>query len=214
MKNYESQRENYSKGELVESNVPLLPIELFQKWMVNAINDHVREPNAMVLSTINDVGHPEARTVLLKEIFEESFVFYTNHTSDKAKQIGNNPNVSLLFLWKESQRQVRVTGVAERLSEEKSLDYFQKRPRGSQVGAWASPQSDIIPNRAFLEQSKREVENKFVGIQKLDKPDFWGGYKIKPSKIEFWQGRENRLHDRLVYQLQEDGTWTITRLAP
>lgn len=214
MKNYEDHREDYLKSELIEENVGENPLELFQKWMVNAINDHVPEPNAMILSTVDKDGQPMSRTMLLKEIFEEGFVFYTNYDSDKGKHIEDNPKVSLLFLWLQSQRQVRVFGVAEKLSEVKSTDYFQKRPRGSQIGAWTSPQSKAIPDRAYLDRRKEEIESKFEGDSILEKPNFWGGYKVIPTEIEFWQGRSNRLHDRLVYTKSEDGEWNRKRLAP
>ncbi len=214
MNNFESHRESYTKDELIEEKVGNDPVELFQRWMVEAINDHVKEPNAMILSTVDSTGQPELRTVLLKEIYEGGFVFYTNYESNKAKQIDQNPKVSLLFLWKESERQVRINGEAVKLSAEKAQSYFQKRPRGSQIGAWTSPQSTIIKDRDFLDRRKNDMENKFAGIPILDKPDFWGGYKIVPDKIEFWQGRDNRLHDRLLYTKQEDSLWKIDRLAP
>lgn len=214
MKNFESQRERYTKDELVEDNIVSNPIELFQQWMVQAINHHVKEPNAMIMSTVDQDGQPEARTVLLKEIYEEGFVFYTNYNSNKAKQILANPKVSLLFLWLESERQVRISGTATKISTQKSKEYFQKRPRGSQIGAWTSPQSEVIPNRTFLTSRKNEIENQFAGVPILDKPDFWGGFKIDPQKIEFWQGRDNRLHDRLLFTKSEDSSWKIDRLAP
>ena len=214
MANYENLREKYLKSELTEENAFSSPIKMFQDWMVGAINDQVAEPNALILSTVDSEGMPEARTVLLKEIFEEGFVFYTNYESNKAKQIDENPKVNALFLWKESQRQVRISGIAKKISIEKSTEYFEKRPRGSQVGAWTSPQSTVIPNREFLDKKRREVVNANLGKDNLDKPPFWGGYKIVPTKIEFWQGRDNRLHDRLLYSKNEDGSWTIDRLAP
>ena len=214
MKNLEDKRQKYLKSELIEDQVKSNPIEMFQEWMVDAINDHVLEPNAMILATVNEDGHPDTRTVLLKEIEDHSFIFYTNYNSQKAKQIAQNPKVSLLFLWKESERQVRVYGEAVMLDPEKSTAYFQKRPRGSQIGAWVSPQSGVIPNRAFLDHRKREIENTFAGIPTLERPENWGGYRVVAQKIELWQGRDNRLHDRLLFELHEDGKWSMCRLAP
>ena len=214
MENFEDKREKYLKSELLESSALENPIEMFQRWMIDAINDHVLEPNAMILATVDLFGAPEVRTVLLKEIVDGSFVFYTNYASHKAQQIAANPLVSLLFLWKQSERQIRVSGYAEKVSSAKSTDYFQKRPRGSQIGAWVSPQSQEIENREVLNLRQLEVEERFKDADTLTRPEFWGGYRVVPSKIEFWQGRDNRLHDRLLYELQEDKSWTIKRLAP
>lgn len=214
MENFEDKREKYLKSELLESSALKDPIKMFQSWMVDAINDHVVEPNAMVLATVDAFGAPEVRTVLLKEIIESSFVFYTNYGSNKAQQIESNPLVSLLFLWKKSERQVRVSGYAEKLSPEKSTDYFQKRPRGSQMGAWVSPQSREIESREELNVRLNDIEKRFKDIETLERPEFWGGYRVVPQKIEFWQGRDNRLHDRLLYEIQADKSWVIKRLAP
>jgi len=215
MTNYRDLREKYTKSELLEENALQDPYKMFQNWMVDAINDKVNEPNAMIISTVDENNTPHARTVLLKEIHEGQFVFYTNYDSDKAKQIEQNPNVSLLFLWHESQRQVRITGKASRVSEEKSTEYFQSRPRGSQIGAWTSPQSQIIENREVLNKKRIDVVEANHGKENLEKPEFWGGYGIDASSIEFWQGRDNRLHDRLRYsKVEDDRSWVIERLAP
>ena len=214
MKNFEDKRKKYLKSALLESTALENPIEMFQRWMVDAINDHVIEPNAMILATVGVFGAPEVRTVLLKEIVDGAFVFYTNYGSHKAQQIDSNPSVSLLFLWKESERQIRISGHAKKVSEEKSTDYFQKRPRGSQIGAWVSPQSQEIESREELEVRQSDVEKRFKDVEILDRPDFWGGYQVVPQKVEFWQGRDNRLHDRLLYELQENQDWSIKRLAP
>jgi pyridoxamine 5'-phosphate oxidase len=168
----------------------------------------------MILATVDVFGAPEVRTVLLKEIVDGAFVFYTNYGSHKAQQIDSNPSVSLLFLWKESERQIRISGHTKKVSEEKSTDYFQKRPRGSQIGAWVSPQSQEIESREELEVRQSDVEKRFKDVEILDRPDFWGGYQVVPQKVEFWQGRDNRLHDRLLYELQENQDWSIKRLAP
>ena len=215
MTNYHDLREKYTKDELLEENALQDPYMMFQKWMVDAINDKVNEPNAMILSTIDENNAPHARTVLLKEIYEGEFVFYTNYESDKARQIDSNPHVSLLFLWHESQRQLRITGLAKRISEEKSTLYFKSRPRGSQIGAWTSPQSSVIKSRDELDKKRLEIVQANHGKDILDKPSFWGGYGVKPTSIEFWQGRDNRLHDRLKYnKVDDDRVWVIERLAP
>lgn len=214
MKNFEDKRKKYLKSALLESTALENPIEMFQRWMVDAINDHVVEPNAMILATVDVFGAPEVRTVLLKEIVDDAFVFYTNYGSHKAQQIDSNPSVSLLFLWKESERQIRISGHAKKVSVEKSTDYFQKRPRGSQIGAWVSPQSQEIQSREELEVRQIDVEKRFKDVEILERPEFWGGYQVVPQKIEFWQGRDNRLHDRLLYELQENQVWSIKRLAP
>lgn len=206
-------RENYTKGFLEEDNVLLDPIAQFSKWFEEAKSANIKEPNAMILATVSTNGTPSARTVLLKELDTEGFIFYTNYTSAKAQDIDTNSNVSVVFLWKEIERQVRISGTAVRISASKSEAYFHSRPKGSQIGAWVSPQSDVIANRDILVERKKELEDKYKDEDLLPLPDFWGGYIIKPSKIEFWQGRPSRLHDRLRFQ-SENGKWTIDRLAP
>ncbi|MFT4536159.1 MAG: pyridoxamine 5'-phosphate oxidase [Saprospiraceae bacterium] len=206
-------RRNYTKGYLTIDSVVENPIEQFRVWFDDATHSEVVEPNAMIIATVNNKNIPSARTVLLKEIDSEGFLFYTNYTSDKAKDISTNSNVSLVFLWKEIERQVRITGVAEKISATHSEQYFHKRPKGSQIGAWVSPQSSIIEDRSILEERQKDIESKYKNEDKLPLPDFWGGYIVKPTAIEFWQGRPSRLHDRLRYKLV-DGKWKIERLAP
>ena len=206
-------RMNYSKGYLTEDSVVSNPIEQFKLWFDTALKSKVIEPNAMIIATVGKDNIPSARTVLLKEIDPEGFLFYTNYTSDKANDISENANVSLVFLWKEIERQVRITGTAEKLSSDRSEQYFHKRPKDSQVGDWVSPQSAVIESRDILEERKKEIETKYLNDDRLPLPDFWGGYIVKPTVIEFWQGRPSRLHDRLRYKL-EDGEWKIERLAP
>ena len=206
-------RMHYTKGFLTEDSVIGNPIDQFKFWFNETTNGGVVEPNAMIIATVSKDNIPSARTVLLKEIDPEGFLFYTNYSSDKANDISVNPNVCLVFLWKEMERQVRITGVAEKISTSRSEQYFHKRPKGSQIGAWVSPQSSILENRNILEERQKEIELKFKDEEKIPLPDFWGGYIVKPTAIEFWQGRPSRLHDRLRYKL-EDGKWKIERLAP
>jgi pyridoxamine 5'-phosphate oxidase len=206
-------RENYDRSILDEKHVDADAMKQFQVWFQEARNEDVIEPNAMVLSTITSDGHPAARTVLLKEMEEDGFIFYTNYNSDKGQEISNNPNASLLFLWKKLQRQIRISGTVIKISKSQSEAYFQSRPKGSQIGAWVSPQSQIITDKSVLDLRTAELTEKYKDEEKLPLPEFWGGYKVKPQIIEFWQGRPNRLHDRLRYTLK-DGKWKIDRLAP
>lgn len=206
-------RIHYTKGVLTENSVLNNPIDQFKSWFKETTNSEVLEPNAMIIATVDKDNIPSARTVLLKEIDPEGFLFYTNYSSDKAKDISVNSNVSLVFLWKELERQVRITGVAKKIEASRSEQYFHKRPKGSQIGAWVSPQSSVIENRDVLEERLKEIESKYKDEEKIPLPDFWGGYIVKPTIIEFWQGRPSRLHDRLRYKL-ENGIWKIERLAP
>ena len=205
-------RENYSKGKLTEDHLVADPLDLFSSWMSDALKAELPEPNAMVLSTVNADGHPSSRVVLLKEI-DTGFIFYTNYTSAKAEEMEANNQVALCFLWKEIERQVRIEGSVEKISKEKSEAYFHARPRGSQIGAWTSYQSQIIQNRGVLENRLEALKERFSNVEKIPFPDFWGGYRIVPTKIEFWQGRESRLHDRIVYK-REDVEWVRNRLSP
>jgi pyridoxamine 5'-phosphate oxidase len=213
MKDLGSLRNEYSKAALDAKSVSQDPISQFTKWFEEAIAAKVPEPNAMNLATINENGRPASRIVLLKGIEDYKFVFYTNYQSRKGKELDQNPACSLTFFWPELERQVRVEGVASRIDEKRSEKYFQSRPRGSQVGAWASPQSSVISDRALLEERAKQIEVKYKGEEILPKPNQWGGYEIDPLMIEFWQGRPSRLHDRILYT-KDEGTWKINRLAP
>lgn len=206
-------RQDYRSASLNEEDVNQNPYLQFEKWFSEALNAKVLEPNAMTLATADANGTPHARIVLLKEFTEEGFVFYTNYDSAKGKQIAENPFAALLFFWGDLERQVRIEGVVEKVSEEESIKYFQTRPKGSQLGALASPQSETIPNRKFLEDKLNLLMDEF-GIKDIPKPEHWGGYRVIPNKIEFWQGRSNRLHDRLAYVQEKDQSWKFERLAP
>jgi pyridoxamine 5'-phosphate oxidase len=206
-------RADYTLGNLSEESISPDPIHQFKRWFDEALNAQVMEPNAMTLSTVSASGLPSSRIVLLKDLQEKGFSFFTNYESRKAHEIGENTHVALLFFWPELQRQVRVEGLIEKLSTADSDEYFQSRPRGSQLGAVASPQSRPIPNRLYLEARVEEVESKYEGEAYILRPDHWGGYVIRPMSVEFWQGRASRLHDRLLYTKVSD-SWKITRLAP
>ncbi len=206
-------REDYSKGTLSENEVHNNPIKQFQIWFEQALDAQVMEPNAMVLSTLNTNGFPDGRVVLLKDIKESGFSFFTNYESSKGIAIGRCPNVSTVFFWPELQRQVRIQGIVERLPEEDSDEYFASRPIDSQIGAWSSPQSQVIDDRAVLEKSVLEYTHQFKDIDSVPRPKFWGGFFIKPIRFEFWQGRSSRLHDRIVYEFT-DNQWTTKRIAP
>ena len=189
------------------------PIRQFQRWFEEAIAQDIPEPNAMSLATVDASGQPYIRTVLLKLYDTSGFVFFTNYESRKARQIGENPRVSLLFPWVALARQLQIVGTARRIPTAESLKYFATRPRGSQIGAWASPQSRVITTRSLLEEKVAEIKRHFAEGQ-IPLPDFWGGYRVEPEMIEFWQGRESRLHDRFQYVRDEDRNWLIERLAP
>ena len=206
-------REDYVKSSLSESDVQKNPIEQFQKWFDEAMSSQVTEPTAMVVSTVAENGYPSSRVVLLKDIKAEGLSFFTNYNSRKGQEIIQNPHVSALFFWPELQRQVRFEAEVEKLPKADSDEYFSIRPRGSQIGAIASPQSAIIPNRETLEKRVAEVEKEMENITEVPRPEFWGGFLLKPVRVEFWQGRGSRLHDRIVY-IKDNGNWTINRLAP
>lgn len=206
-------RKEYTKASLDVKSVAQNPLEQFNAWFNEAIKAEVPEPNAMTLSTVDGHGKPSARIVLLKGVERERFLFFTNHQSQKGKELDANPACALTFFWPELERQVRISGMADRVDAKIAEVYFQSRPRGSQIGAWASPQSSVIQNRELLEGRVKEIEKRFEGKDVLPKPHQWGGYEIVPFEIEFWQGRASRLHDRIVYYLKE-GKWLIHRLAP
>ena len=189
------------------------PFLQFELWFKQAMEADLLEPNAFSLATVGNDMMPSIRTVLLKIFDEKGFVFFTNYKSHKAKQIEENPKAAALFAWLDLERQVKVEGNIEKISTTESLKYFLSRPKGSQIGAWVSHQSQVISSRSLLEQKFDEIRRKFVKGE-VPFPDFWGGYIIKPTKIEFWQGGQDRLHDRFVYELQNDNSWTISRLAP
>jgi pyridoxamine 5'-phosphate oxidase len=206
-------RQEYSHKQLLENEIDKDPVKQFNLWWKDAIDAKVPEPNAMVLATASADGVPSARVILLKGISSKGFIFYTNYNSFKGRQLQENPKACLVFHWKELERQVRITGVVEKISEKESEAYFHSRPPSSQIGAVASPQSEVIPNRHWLDEEfeklAKELHNELV-----PKPQHWGGYAVKPVIIEFWQGRPSRMHDRLQYSLQDDGQWKIERLAP
>ena len=207
-------RKAYSKEQLLEANITDNPMELFQKWFYEVdTNFEVEETNAMTLSTIGLDGYPKSRVVLLKRYTYEGFIFYTNYNSEKGKAIEKNPNVCLSFFWHSAERQIIIKGKAEKIAENLSDGYFESRPRGSQLGAIVSKQSDVIPNRKYLEIKLSKLEESYKDKEIL-RPEFWGGYIVKPIEIEFWQGRPNRLHDRIRFLLQEDYNWKIDRLSP
>ena len=213
MHNLAEIRKEYSKATLDISNVSNDPIHQFNKWFDEALKSKVLEPNAMCLATVSIDNRPSCRIVLLKGVEENKFLFYTNYQSHKGKELENNPVCALTFFWPELERQIRIEGIAGRVAENKSIEYFQSRPLGSQVSAWASPQSTVIDNRIILEDRAKQIEKRFEGSTVLPKPHQWGGYAVDPMLIEFWQGRENRLHDRMEY-VKLDGSWKLHRLAP
>lgn len=207
-------RKSYEKKELLEENLSDNPLEVFQKWFHEVdTNFDVGETNAMTLSTLGLDGFPKSRVVLLKKFTYEGFIFYTNYTSEKGKAILNNPKVCLSFFWPAAERQIIIKGTAEKIAENLSDGYFESRPRGSQLGAIVSDQSKVIENRAILETKLQELEKAYEG-KDIPRPDFWGGFIVKPVEMEFWQGRPNRLHDRIRYKLDADFYWIRERLSP
>ncbi len=206
-------RENYTKAGLLESEAASDPFEQFRRWFDQAVSADILEPNAMTLATVTPEGKPMARMVLLKDFDQQGFVFYTNYDSAKGQQLAVTPWASLVFWWGALERQVRIEGRVEKVSSQMSDEYFQSRPVGSQLGAWVSPQSQVIETREVLEEKLQALTEKFTK-KPLVRPTYWGGFRVIPTQIEFWQGRPNRLHDRLCYRLSVEGSWMRERLAP
>lgn len=214
MKDLSNYRKTYDKSELIESQIPDDPMNLFKRWF-HEVEDYggLEEVNAMTLATIGLDGFPKSRVVLLKQFTYEGFIFYTNYESEKGKALELNPNVCLSFFWHNLERQVIIKGVAEKISPSQSDQYFDSRPVGSQLGALVSPQSKVIPSRIFLEEKLKNLESEFEKKQ-IMRPEHWGGYLVRPQSIEFWQGRPSRLHDRIRFTLENELDWNIERLAP
>jgi len=206
-------RKDYKLQTLTEKEVSDDPIRQFGKWWQEAIHSNLEEVNAMTLATATADGMPDARIVLLKGFDNNGFVFFTNYHSAKGQELLENPRASLVFFWAALERQVRISGLVSLTTEKASDDYFNSRPEGSRIGALASPQSEIIESREWLEENENRLKKELSG-KKIPRPPHWGGYQVKPTRIEFWQGRPSRLHDRIRYTLQGNGHWTIERLAP
>ncbi len=213
-KDLSNYRKSYEKLELLESNCPKNPMELFQKWFINADkSDTVEETNAVTISTIGKDSFPKSRVVLLKKYTWEGFIFYTNYNSEKGKAIQENNHVCLSFFWPALEQQIIIKGKAEKLAENLSDGYFESRPDGSKLGAWASNQSEVVNSREELDENLKTFQEQFEG-KEIPRPQHWGGFMVKPISIEFWQGRPNRMHDRILYTLLEDFSWKKERLAP
>jgi pyridoxamine 5'-phosphate oxidase len=206
-------RQEYSNQVLLEKDVAADPLEQFERWWQQALESKITEPNAMTLATASADGFPSARIVLLKGFNSEGFVFFTNYKSYKAVQLDENPKASLIFFWKELERQIRIVGFVSKITSLESDEYFASRPEGSRIGAWISPQSQVIAGRDWLDEQHDKLVEKMRGTQ-IKRPPHWGGYNVKPVIIEFWQGRPSRLHDRIQYSIQEGSNWKIERLAP
>lgn len=214
MSDLSNYRRSYEKSELTEATLPDDPINLFKKWFIEVEEfDSPGEVNAMTVSTVGLDGFPKNRIVLLKQYTYEGFIFFTNYNSEKGKAIAENPNVCLSFFWETMERQVIIKGKAEKVSDNISDGYFDSRPLGSRLGALVSPQSKVIPSRDFIEKNLKDLEQQYEG-KEIPRPDYWGGYLVRPLEVEFWQGRPNRLHDRIRYKLLEDFSWIKERLAP
>ncbi len=205
-------RTDYLMASFSEKDAAIEPFSQFSRWWNDAINSKIEDVNAMTLATVSAKGIPSARIVLLKDYNEKGFVFFTNYQSDKGKEIAQNPHVCLVFFWKELQRQVRIEGIAEKISEAESDEYFNSRPLESKIGAWASHQSSIIPYRQIIDENVKRYTEVFKD-EDVPRPDYWGGFCVKPNLVEYWQGRQSRLHDRIQYTL-DNGIWKLERLSP
>jgi pyridoxamine 5'-phosphate oxidase len=214
MKDLSDYRKTYDKSELLETSIPEDPINLFNRWF-HEVEDFggTEEVNAMTVATIGLDGFPKSRVVLLKKFNEEGFVFYTNYNSEKGKAITANPHICLSFFWHSMERQVIIKGIAQKTAEIISDNYFASRPDGSKLGAIVSNQSEVVPSREYLEANLKQLESNFEGMV-IPRPEHWGGFLVTPLEVEFWQGRPNRLHDRIRYQSQSDFSWKIDRLSP
>jgi pyridoxamine 5'-phosphate oxidase len=206
-------RKDYKLQSLSEKDICKDPLQQFEKWWNEATQSHIEEVNAMTLATSSRDGIPSARIVLLKGFNKDGFVFFTNYNSYKGIQLLENPRACLVFFWKELERQVRITGLVEKVNAKESDEYFNSRPQASRIGAIASPQSQVITNRDWLEQNEKKMRQQYEG-KDIERPAHWGGYRVKPVSIEFWQGRPSRLHDRIQYSLNDNAGWIIERLAP
>jgi pyridoxamine 5'-phosphate oxidase len=206
-------RKDYTRATLDVNSVLQNPVEQFQKWFDEALQSGVTEPNAMNLSTVNKDGRPSSRIMLLKGVENNMFVFFTNFQSDKGQALEENPACALTFFWPDLERQVRIEGVASRIDDKRAEDYFHSRPRASQIGAWASPQSTVLSDRTILEERVKQMEERFKDQEVVPKPKQWGGFEVEPLLIEFWQGRASRLHDRIRF-MKIEGQWQIHRLSP
>ena len=206
-------RKDYQLQTLSEQDISADPIQQFTKWWEEAIQSEIDEVNAFTLATSSLQGKPSARIVLLKGYDNKGFIFFTNYESAKGNELANNPQASMVFFWKELQRQIRIEGSIEKVSPRESDEYFSSRPEGSRIGAWASPQSKIITDRSEIEINAQKYQQQYADGN-IPRPPYWGGYRLKPLQIEFWQGRANRLHDRIQYTVQKDNSWKIERLAP
>ena len=205
-------RRDYTRDGLLESQAPDEPMSLFATWFEQAVEIESTEPNAMMLATVDAAGQPHLRTLLLKGVDPRGFIFYTNYESDKGKQLASQPRAAMTFWWHDLERQVRIEGQAERISPDESDAYYHSRPVGSRLGAWASPQSQVIDGREVLERNLQALQERYAD-HPPPRPEHWGGYRLVPDLVEFWQGRSSRLHDRLCYR-RDDGLWKRVRLAP
>lgn len=206
-------RQEYTAQSLHETEIASNPIDQFEKWWQQAVASEIKEPNAMTLATASADGVPSARVMLLKGFSKEGFLFFTNYKSFKAMQLDENPKASLVFFWGELERQVRVLGLVSKADDATNDEYFQSRPIGSRIGAWASPQSSVVESREWLDAQYERLIEEYKN-KDVQRPPHWGGYYVQPVSVEFWQGRPGRLHDRIQYNLQQDGSWKIERLAP